>query len=257
MSTQLTFLVKNSNDPEVAGHVINNLKYDPKGHDCRTVMLRCIVSESTQHLVQLSFKDPNFQKRYVEHPLWKTNTTELTGTAQKLMKRPEDFINTQKQLADMTMTALKKQQEGFAKLQQDLLRAHLKNYAKQQQMQLNEMNGILRDLMKLDDETLRLKLKDHNPLVCMLAAQVAGKKRLPVEKECIELLQNPNLPVRQAARQTLVRLGRSVDFRPRAGCEPATDRPVRSRLEQLAIRANRRTEGNDRARHAKVSGSSQ
>lgn len=80
--------------------------------------------------------------------------------------------------------------------------------------QQKEMQQLHRDLMKLDDATLRAKISEDNPLVRMLAIQVAGKKRLPVEKDLIGLLADPYPLVRQAARQSLVRLARSTDFGP-------------------------------------------
>jgi hypothetical protein len=91
---------------------------------------------------------------------------------------------------------------------------------KQQQKQQQEMANIWRDLMKMENETLIRKMKDPNPLVSLLAIQAAGKKRLPVEKECIGLLTSSNPTMRQAARQTLIRLGRGVDFGPEPSASP-------------------------------------
>jgi hypothetical protein len=47
-----------------------------------------------------------------------------------------------------------------------------------------------------------------------LAVLVASKKRLPVHEKLIDLLKDPHPAVRKAARDALVRIGRSTDFGP-------------------------------------------
>jgi hypothetical protein len=115
---------------------------------------------------------------------------------------------------------LRQQKDGLLKLQEKMLKQQLQNAIKQQQKQQKEMATTWRYLMKLENETLIRKITDPNPMVCMLATQMAGKKRLPVAKQCIGQLSNANPMIRQTARQTLVILGRSVDFGPEPSATP-------------------------------------
>ena len=115
---------------------------------------------------------------------------------------------------------LLEQQKKFAKMQEGILKHQLQEAIKKQQKQQQEFASALRYLMKLENETLIRKVRDPDPLVSFLAIQVAGKKRLPVEKECIGLLNSINPSLRQAARQTLIRLGRGVDFGPEPTAGP-------------------------------------
>ncbi|HMF19576.1 MAG TPA: HEAT repeat domain-containing protein, partial [Gemmataceae bacterium] len=56
------------------------------------------------------------------------------------------------------------------------------------------------------------KLKDPDPAVRWVAVQIISRKRIPAEKELIELLSDPKAEVRDAAHKALVRLGRTIDF---------------------------------------------
>ena len=77
-----------------------------------------------------------------------------------------------------------------------------------------ERDTILRDLMKQDESAVRSRITEENPLVRLVAIEVAAKKRLPLQKELIARLADPYPLVRQSARQALVRLARSTDFGP-------------------------------------------
>lgn len=121
----------------------------------------------------------------------------------------------------------KLQGDALAKTHKDILKDVPQEYArllqaamKQQQKEQQEMAQIWRRLSNIDNDILIHKMKDHDPAVAQLAILIAGKKRLPVEKECIALLKSTNPTIRQAARQTLVRLGRSVDFGPEPTATP-------------------------------------
>jgi hypothetical protein len=65
------------------------------------------------------------------------------------------------------------------------------------------------------------KLKDADPLVRWVAVNIISRKRIPAEKELIELLSDPVAEVREAAHQALVRLSRGTDFGPRLMDSPA------------------------------------
>lgn len=107
------------------------------------------------------------------------------------------------------------------KLQQTHAKEQLQKAVKKEALQQQqEMASIWRELMKIDNAIVIRKMNNPDPVISIVAIQVAAKKRLPVEKECIALLASANPKVRQAARQTLVRLGRSVDFGPEPTATP-------------------------------------
>ncbi len=58
------------------------------------------------------------------------------------------------------------------------------------------------------------KLSDDSPLVRWVAANIIARKRIPAEKELVELLNDPFPEIREAAHQALVRLARGTDFGP-------------------------------------------
>lgn len=199
------FLVKNSNDVEVARFVSANLKDPPPNNWECTSMLDPIRAESMAKVVELSFlkqvPGPQGQvlRRYYEMGRFSTAYQTPAERDVGLKKHLENLVNKQ---------------------QQEFLKQQLQNLMKQQKKQQKEMASIWRDLMKIENETLIRKMRDPNPLVSLLAIQATGRKRLPVEKECIGLLSNVNPTICQAARETLIRLGRGVDFGPEPSATP-------------------------------------
>lgn len=95
------------------------------------------------------------------------------------------------------------------------------------QEKANEMRNIVRG----DPEALRLKLKDKNPLVQLTAIHVIHNRRVPLERELIACLSDPQTMVRESARQALVRLSRGVDFGPKVGCNAERCRQATRRWE--------------------------
>jgi hypothetical protein len=74
---------------------------------------------------------------------------------------------------------------------------------------------LVRHLSRIGGKTLREALKADQIQVRIAAAQVVGAKRLKYGQELIDLLNDPDAGVRQAARQALVRLARGlVDYGP-------------------------------------------
>lgn len=204
-------MVKNSNDPDVARYVIANLRDNPAALSCVRFMIKNLCKDAQRQLVQLSFNDPGYLQRHVDNPQLGTI---LTKKFEHEPIKPMTFMMAQQDFLKKRDELFKKQGENMMKLQQELMKQQLQFLIKQQQKQQQEMATIWGDLLKLDNEILIRKMNDPNPMVALLAVQVAGKKRLPVEKECIELLSSAYPPMRQAARQTLIRLGRGVDFGP-------------------------------------------
>ena len=176
-----------------------NLQYDSKVPHCFRVALDETRSEAQRSLIQLTF--------FNQVPA--TQVPSLRRYFELGKITPPDFAK-----------MLKRRDEDLKKLQKDFVKEQLQSFVKQQQQQQRELASIWRDLMKIEDETLIRKMNDPNPMVSMMAIQVAGKKRLPVEKEAIGLLSSVNPAVRQAARQTLMRLGRGVDYGPDATASP-------------------------------------
>lgn len=121
---------------------------------------------------------------------------------------------------ELIRTEWEKIQKGVQDLKNEALKQQLKNNVKRMLKQQQEMAAIWRDLIKIDDAILIRKMRNPDPVISLIAIQLAGKKRLPVEKECIVLLGSTNPSIRQAARQTLIRLGRSVDFGPEPTATP-------------------------------------
>jgi HEAT repeat protein len=70
-------------------------------------------------------------------------------------------------------------------------------------------------------EVLRSKLQAGDPVVRWVAVNVIAARRLPLEADVIELLNDPENSVRQAARQVLARLSRGTDFGPLPDWTPA------------------------------------
>lgn len=77
------------------------------------------------------------------------------------------------------------------------------------------LRGIAKTLREADIDTIRLQLHEANPTIRLLTIQIIAQRRLPLEGDLIDLLDDPN--VRSAAHDALVRLARGVDFGPVSG----------------------------------------
>jgi ribosomal protein L11 methylase PrmA len=117
----------------------------------------------------------------------------------------------------------KAQQQMVAQVRQQqelnrMLKAQFEEMVKQSQLMQQKWNELLeqklREMLGEDEAVIARKLRDEQPLTRWVAAQLAGRQRLHLEKELIELLTDPAPPVRQAARAALVRLSRGNDFGP-------------------------------------------
>ena len=71
-----------------------------------------------------------------------------------------------------------------------------------------------RSLARLPADELRARLQDDQVEVRAAAARVVGQKGLHFEQELIDLLEDDNTDLRQAARRALVRLNPRTDFGP-------------------------------------------
>jgi hypothetical protein len=95
-----------------------------------------------------------------------------------------------------------------------LLTAQFEALAREQARQNEMLTRMLGDLLREDAQVIAAKLKDEQPLTRWAAAMVAGRKRLHLEAELIDLLGDRYPQVRQAAREALARLSRGNDFGP-------------------------------------------
>lgn len=205
LGTQLLFLVKNSNDPDVGRYILANLYQSPVSGDCPALTAASIRAEARYQLWGICTQNPTFLDRHKDpSPLQKA-----------LDKERKDLLDPSKRVV-FSQDLARKQQEALAKLQTEAITQQVRKAMKQQE----EMASIWRELMKIDNAIVIRKMNNPDPVISIVAIQVAAKKRLPVEKECIALLASANPKVRQAARQTLVRLGRSVDFGPEPTATP-------------------------------------
>ncbi len=73
---------------------------------------------------------------------------------------------------------------------------------------------LLRYLSRASGLVVKDRLKDDRPEVRAAAAKVVGNKRWRLGKELIDLLEDSDADVRQAARQALVQISRGTDHGP-------------------------------------------
>lgn len=187
-------------------YIATNLQDNPTLPHCARAMISTIRTEATGQVLRVCLNEssaPPHTYRLLHKELSRLD-------AKNVGKTPKDV------LTDALKDFFKHSKEEYAKV----MKVRLQKAIQQQLKQQEQIAGIWRELVKLDDAVLIRKISHPDPVVSLLAIQVAGKKRLPVEKECITLLKSVNPSIRQAARQTLVRLGRSVDFGPDPAATP-------------------------------------
>jgi hypothetical protein len=73
---------------------------------------------------------------------------------------------------------------------------------------------LLRELMQEEPKKVVRRFLDPDSFVRCVAVYAAAKRWMPVEKDLIDLLSDPQPCVREAARHGLVRLSRGNDFGP-------------------------------------------
>src|SRR5262249_15749792 len=95
---------------------------------------------------------------------------------------------------------------------------------------------LYRKLWRESNPELVAKLQNSDPWVRWLAATAIGRKGIHVEKELIQLLNDPFAQVREAAHQALVRLARGTDFGPLvADPQPKIQQAMKRWEERLAL----------------------
>jgi hypothetical protein len=105
------------------------------------------------------------------------------------------------------------------KTQTDMLTMWMEVNSALHKDEIEEQKKTLRSLVTADEEIVRAKLSDDNPLYRLGAVQSVHRRRLHLEKDLLNRLEDQQPLVREAAHQGLVRLARSTDFgpKPRAG----------------------------------------
>lgn len=102
------------------------------------------------------------------------------------------------------------QREFAKKLHRDLLE-------RQEVVVLLEQGALaklVRDLTDKGIDELRPKLRADEPLVRLITIQTISARRLPLQPELIDCLNDPVPTIRQTARQALIHLSRGTDFGP-------------------------------------------
>lgn len=107
-------------------------------------------------------------------------------------------------------------QAQWKQAQRDMIQKRFEEMAKQRE----NLMDLFREWSEESEIAIVARLKDESPMVRWLAVQVVGTKRYHREGDLINLLEDPNLLVRQAAKQALVRLSRGNDFGP-TGANPS------------------------------------
>ena len=108
------------------------------------------------------------------------------------------------QLPDQPIEQLRRQQQRDLDIRQEALRLLT------ERRMLTEMEKLVNG--KPDE--LCKQLREGPPLLRLIALRVISRRRVPVEKDLIEVLDDPDKSIRQAAREALVRIARGTDFGP-------------------------------------------
>lgn len=99
---------------------------------------------------------------------------------------------------------------------QDKVKKHVSTFLLDKSSDKSKERKILQDLaphlFKASVKEIRAKLRDSNNTVRSLAIAVVERRRLPLEKELVSLLDDPTL--QGTAHRALVRLARGTDFGP-------------------------------------------
>jgi HEAT repeat protein len=99
-----------------------------------------------------------------------------------------------------------------------------------------QLRQLIEKLVKDKPDLLCEKLRRGTPLERFVALQVIGRRRLPLEKELIEALRDPDKAIRQTAHDALVRVSRGTDFGPSAGVSKrGLDRAVKQWRQWLDL----------------------
>jgi HEAT repeat protein len=80
--------------------------------------------------------------------------------------------------------------------------------------QSSSLNLFLKKLSTAKPELLQIHVGHKDPLVRLLVISAISRRRVPLEKELIERLDDPVRIVREAAHRALIRIARGTDFGP-------------------------------------------
>ncbi len=83
--------------------------------------------------------------------------------------------------------------------------------------QSSSLSLFLKKLSTAKPELLQTHVGHKDPLIRLLVISTISHRRLHLEKELIERLDDPVAIVREAAHKALIRLGRGTDFGPKPG----------------------------------------
>src|SRR5581483_9808681 len=83
--------------------------------------------------------------------------------------------------------------------------------------QSSSLNLFLKKVSEAKPELLKTHVGNKDPLVRLLVISTISRRRVHLENELIERLDDPVSIVREAAHRALIRLGRGTDFGPTRG----------------------------------------
>ncbi|MHB1422898.1 MAG: HEAT repeat domain-containing protein [Gemmataceae bacterium] len=96
------------------------------------------------------------------------------------------------------------------------------------------LQGIVKTLRDAELATVQSRLRDDNLVVRQVTLQVIAQRRLPLERDVIDLLRDPK--VSTTAHEALVRLARGTDFGPFPGASRrGIDRSIEKWRQWLAL----------------------
>lgn len=107
--------------------------------------------------------------------------------------------------------------ERMRLVQQDIRREVDIRQEAQRLLLLTQLRETVEKMVKDKPDLLCEKLRKGTPLERLIAIQVVGRRRLPLEKDLIQVLRDPDKLIRQTAHDALVRISRGTDFGPSPG----------------------------------------
>lgn len=191
---QLNDLVQVANVPQPLLYVVHNLSWgDPTLPECFKSALQQVHGSAIYCLFHGPMSPPTspaFQPPVVDF-----------HKARQLLEQQENELQAEQRRREQQQVQRERQ-------------------IRQEANRLLVQRNLLDLVQKMEDENpalLRKKLVEGEPIVRIIAVQVIAKHRLPLEKDLITRLTDPEPTICQAARQALVHIARGTDFGPVPG----------------------------------------
>ena len=191
MSSQLSDLVEATKDPLVLVYVWSNLGKNVPPDACFTDTILHIRRKVLKRLLggpgHLPHRPMNANTFWVQHR--QTWAMQMDRLERKQREMIEDHLTTallDVQERDLTTTLFRQ----------------------------SSLDRFIHKLAEAGPDLLRKELGNDDPVARMLVILTIARRRVHLEKELIDRLNDPHPAVRQAIHETLVRLARGTDFGP-------------------------------------------